>query len=147
MRRLGFVLALSLAGGGLAYAQQQPPVSVGGLIFGQYLYRPSDSLKLHGFDVTRAYLNVTGRFSGGEHLLVDLVPEGGDEGGDSRADLLQNELLGRRLDLIVDFHRPAPGTQAVEGLLPDVAGGVDPGRFGHGSLSSPQRAGRITLPA
>ncbi len=46
-------------------APAQQPVSVGGVIYGQYLYRPSDSLKLHGFDITRAYLNVTGRFSGG----------------------------------------------------------------------------------
>jgi hypothetical protein len=88
-----------------------------------------------------------GRSSGGEHLLVDLVPESGDEGGDPRADLLQDERLRGRLDPVVDLHFPAPGTQAVEGLVPDVAGRVDPDRLGHGALPSPERARRITLPA
>jgi Phosphate-selective porin O and P len=45
-------------------------VSVGGVIYGQYLYRSSDSLHLNGFDITRAYVNFTGRFTGGVGFRV-----------------------------------------------------------------------------
>lgn len=44
----------------------QPPVSVGGVVYAQYLYQLSDTANhANSFDVTRAYLNVTGRFSDG----------------------------------------------------------------------------------
>ena len=85
--------------------------------------------------------------AGREDLLVDRVPEGGDEGGDARADLLENERLRGRLDLRVDLHLEAPLAEAVERLAADVAGGVDPERCVHGSLSTPRGVPRITLPA
>ncbi len=45
-------------------------VAVGGVIYGQYLFRSSDSLHLNGFDVTRAYVNVAGKFTGGVGFRV-----------------------------------------------------------------------------
>ena len=67
---------------------------------------------------------------GREDLLVDRVPEGGDEGGDPRADLLEDERLRGRLDLVVDLDLPPALAEAVQGGLADVAGDVDP--VGHG---------------
>ena len=64
--------------------------------------------------------------AGREDLLVDRVPEGGDEGRDPRADLLEDERLRGRLDLVVDLDLPPALAEAVQGVFPDVAGGVDP---------------------
>ncbi len=46
--------------------QPAPPVTVGGVAYAQYSYQLSDTAN-HGnnFDVTRAYVNVLGRFSDG----------------------------------------------------------------------------------
>lgn len=51
----------------LAQAQPgQPAVVVGGVVYAQYLYQLGDTANhLNNFDVTRAYLNVTGRFAEG----------------------------------------------------------------------------------
>ena len=44
----------------------QPAVAVGGVVYAQYVYQISDTANhANSFDVTRAYLNVTGRFSEG----------------------------------------------------------------------------------
>jgi hypothetical protein len=50
----------------IATAAQSPSVSVGGLAYTQFVYQLEDTAN-HGnnFDVTRAYLNVTGKFSAG----------------------------------------------------------------------------------
>lgn len=45
-------------------------VGVSGVIYGQYQFRTSDSLHLNGFDITRAYVNFTGRFTGGVGFRV-----------------------------------------------------------------------------
>ena len=75
---------------------------------------------------------------GREHLLVDRVPQRRDEGVDPGADLLEDERLRGRLDLVVDLEVPPALAQAVEGLLADVAGDEDP--VGHGSLFSTGRS-------
>lgn len=48
-------------------AQPAPPtVTLGGVVYAQYLYQLSDTANhVNSFDVTRAYLNVNGRFSDG----------------------------------------------------------------------------------
>ncbi|HEU4763771.1 MAG TPA: hypothetical protein VFS28_03910 [Gemmatimonadales bacterium] len=67
-RRAAALLALlALAGAGRAAAQQtQPQVSVGGVVYAQYLYQLKDTANhQNGFDVTRAYVNVVGKFQQG----------------------------------------------------------------------------------
>lgn len=49
-----------------AQAPSPPQVSVGGLVYTQFLYELKDTLNhANNFDVTRAYVNVLGKFSGG----------------------------------------------------------------------------------
>src|SRR3970282_1395218 len=64
---LAAAIALTAGHALLGQAQPpQPPVSVGGVVYAQYLYQLSDTANhANSFDVTRAYLNVTGRFSDG----------------------------------------------------------------------------------
>jgi len=63
---------------------------------------------------------------GGEDLGVDGIAQGRDQGVDPALHLLQDQDLGRRLDLVVDLELPALLPQAVERLLADVARRVDP---------------------
>jgi len=54
-----------------AQAPSPPQVSVGGLVYTQFVYQLKDSLNhVNNFDVTRAYVNVIGRFSGGLYARV-----------------------------------------------------------------------------
>jgi hypothetical protein len=49
-----------------APAAPAPPVTIGGVVYGQYRYLVNDTAAhVNQFDVTRAYLNVIGRFDGG----------------------------------------------------------------------------------
>ena len=65
-----------------AQAPQAPPapqVTVGGVVYGQFLYQLKDSLGLghqNNFSVQRAYINVIGRFAGGVQTRVtaDILP-------------------------------------------------------------------------
>ena len=64
-----------------APAAQAPQVTVGGVVFGQYLYQLKDSLgagNQNQFSIQRAYLNVIGRFSGGlqTRVTADIAPTG-----------------------------------------------------------------------
>jgi hypothetical protein len=69
-RRTLATAALAAAAGAAPLAAQ---VSVGGVVYAQYQYQlASDTLKadsniqhINNFDITRAYINVTGRFAGG----------------------------------------------------------------------------------
>ena len=48
-----------------------PPITVSGVVYAQYLYQIKDTLNhVNNFDVTRAYLNVIGKFSGGVNTRV-----------------------------------------------------------------------------
>jgi hypothetical protein len=68
-RALG--VALTAAAGTAPLAAQQaaspaPQVTAGALIYTQYVYQLKDSVNhFNNFDITRAYLNVLGRFAGG----------------------------------------------------------------------------------
>ena len=60
---------------------QTPQVTVGGVVYGQYLYQLKDSLgagNQNQFSIQRAYINVLGRFSGGisTRLTTDIAPTG-----------------------------------------------------------------------
>jgi len=58
-----------------AQAPAPPQVTVGGLVYTQYVYQLKDSVNhFNNFDITRAYLNVLGRFAGGvtARLTVDV---------------------------------------------------------------------------
>src|SRR5882672_10567351 len=54
-----------------APAVQAPQVTVGGVAYLQYLYQLKDTANHNNnFDVTRAYINVIGRFSGGVYTRI-----------------------------------------------------------------------------
>jgi phosphate-selective porin O/P len=60
---------------------QAPQVTVGGVVYGQYLYQLKDSLgagNQNQFSIQRAYLNLLGRFSGGisTRVTTDIAPTG-----------------------------------------------------------------------
>src|SRR2546422_2306630 len=62
-------------------APPPPQVTVGGVVYGQFLYQLKDSLGAghqNQFSIQRAYINVIGRFSGGLQTRVtgDLQPSG-----------------------------------------------------------------------
>jgi len=68
-RRGAFVVAAAVGAGAAPLAAQAgpaPQVSVGGLVFTQYVYQLRDTLNhLNSFDVTRAHVNLFGKFAGG----------------------------------------------------------------------------------
>jgi len=67
-RALGVAIVAAAAGAVplAAQAPTPPQVTVGGLVYTQYLYQLKDTVNhFNSFDVTRAYVNVLGRFSGG----------------------------------------------------------------------------------
>ena len=61
-----------------ASAQQTPQVSVTGVIYTQYQYSDAPIAAKSTFDMTRAYVNVLGRFSSGinTRLTTDILPNG-----------------------------------------------------------------------
>ena len=64
-----------------AQAPQPPQVTVGGIVYGQFLYQLKDSLGAghqNQFSIQRAYVNVLGRFAGGigTRLTADIAPTG-----------------------------------------------------------------------
>src|SRR5436853_3552385 len=85
-RALGVAVVAAAAGAVPLTAQQTAPpppqVTVGGVVYGQYLYQLKDSLGAgdqNQFSIQRAYINVVGKFSGGLQTRVtcDLQPNGG----------------------------------------------------------------------
>src|SRR3989449_4318623 len=84
-RALGVAVVAAAAGAVPLTAQQTAPpppqVTVGGVVYGQYLYQLKDSLGAgdqNQFSIQRAYINVVGKFSGGLQTRVtgDLQPTG-----------------------------------------------------------------------
>src|SRR6266498_3844594 len=62
-------------------APQPPQVTVGGVVYGQFVYQLKDSLGAghqNQFSIQRAYVNVLGRFAGGvgTRLTADIAPTG-----------------------------------------------------------------------
>src|SRR2546425_3528421 len=67
-RALGVAVVAAAAGVAELTAQGSPPpqVTVGGVVYTQYLYQLKDSVNhFNNFDIPRAYVNVLGKFSGG----------------------------------------------------------------------------------
>ena len=67
-RALGVAVVAAAAGVAELTAQGSPPpqVTVGGVVYTQYVYQLKDSVNhFNNFDITRAYVNVLGKFSGG----------------------------------------------------------------------------------
>src|SRR5438874_13026699 len=78
---VGPALVLTVAAAPLAAQAPPPQVTVGGVVYGQFLYQLKDSLGAghqNQFSIQRAYINVIGRFSGGVQTRVtaDLQPTG-----------------------------------------------------------------------
>ncbi len=67
--------AVSATALGAQNAPQAPPVTVGGVVYTQYQYTDA-AVHTNTFDVTRAYVNVLGRFSNGitTRLTTDIIP-------------------------------------------------------------------------
>jgi len=67
-RALGVAVVAAAAGVAQLTAQGSPPpqVTVGGVVYTQYLYQLKDSVNhFNNFDIARSYVNVLGKFSGG----------------------------------------------------------------------------------
>ena len=67
-RALGVAVVATAAGVAQLTAQGSPPpqVTVGGVVYTQYLYQLKDSVNhFNNFDIARSYVNVLGKFSGG----------------------------------------------------------------------------------
>src|SRR5437764_780378 len=67
-------------------APPAPQVTVGGVVYGQFLYQLKDSLGAghqNQFSIQRAYINVIGRFAGGVQTRVtaDILPAPSVVGG------------------------------------------------------------------
>ena len=79
----GALSAMSATGlSGQAQAPQAPQVTVSGVSYLQYLYQLKDTANHNNnFDVTRAYINVLGRFSGGvsTRITADIQRVGGGD--------------------------------------------------------------------
>jgi len=61
----------SLAAQAAQTAPAPPPVTVGGIVYAQYLYQLRDTAGTqNNFDVTRGYVNVIGKFNGGLYTRV-----------------------------------------------------------------------------
>ena len=79
---VGPALVFTVAAAPLAAQAPPPPqVTVGGVVYGQYLYQLKDSLGAgdqNQFSIQRAYINVIGRFSGGlqTRVTADVAPQG-----------------------------------------------------------------------
>ncbi|HEX4600424.1 MAG TPA: hypothetical protein VH116_03435, partial [Gemmatimonadales bacterium] len=66
-RALGVAVVAAAGAAPLAAQAPTPPqVTAGGLVYTQYVYQLKDSVNhFDNFDITRAYVNVLGRFAGG----------------------------------------------------------------------------------
>jgi len=74
LSRAGRLVVLVLCGQSVVGAAQAPSVTVGGVGYAQFVYFPADTAKgANNFDVTRAYLNVIGRFAHG--VTVRITPD------------------------------------------------------------------------
>jgi len=79
------VVAAAMGAAPLAAQDSQPsPWSVGATVYAQYVYQLKDtaSTKQNNFDITRGYVNLIGRFSGGLYtrVTVDLFSVGAGAG-------------------------------------------------------------------
>jgi hypothetical protein len=67
-------VVLALGGRSVIAAAQAPTVTVGGVGYAQFAYYPADTANhANNFDVTRAYINVIGRF--GQGILIRVTPD------------------------------------------------------------------------
>ena len=74
LSRAGWLVVLALGGRAVVGTAQAPTVTVGGVGYAQFAYYPADTAKgANNFDVTRAYINVIGRFAHG--VTVRVTPD------------------------------------------------------------------------
>ena len=102
--RCGLYLAAAALGAApvAAQAPAAPQVTVGGLVYAQYLYQdfPTAGVRQNNFSIQRAYINVIGRFAGGIYTRVTAdiytppVPTSGDPADNSRAFRLKYAYFG-----------------------------------------------------
>lgn len=74
LSRAGWLVVLALGGGSMVAAAQTPSVTVGGVGYAQFSYHPTDTANFNNnFEVTRAYINVIGRF--GHGITTRVTPD------------------------------------------------------------------------
>ena len=74
LSRTGWLVVLALGGGSMIAAAQTPSVTVGGVGYAQFSYHPTDTANFNNnFEVTRAYINVIGRF--GHGITTRVTPD------------------------------------------------------------------------
>jgi hypothetical protein len=74
LSRAGWLVVLVLCGQAVVSAAQAPSVTIGGVGYAQFAYFPADTAKgANNFDVTRAYINLIGRFAHG--VTVRVTPD------------------------------------------------------------------------
>lgn len=74
LSRAGWLVVLALGGGSMIAAAQTPSVTVGGVGYAQFSYHPTDTANFNNnFEVTRAYINVIGRF--GHGITTRVTPD------------------------------------------------------------------------
>lgn len=74
LSRAGWLAVLALGGGSMIAAAQTPSVTVGGVGYAQFSYHPTDTANFNNnFEVTRAYINVIGRF--GHGITTRVTPD------------------------------------------------------------------------
>ncbi|HEY9519212.1 MAG TPA: hypothetical protein VIQ98_08120 [Gemmatimonadales bacterium] len=74
LSRAGWLVVLALGGRSIVAAAQAPTVTVGGVGYAQFAYHPTDTANYaNTFEVTRAYINVVGRFAHG--VTVRITPD------------------------------------------------------------------------
>ena len=87
-RALGVAVVTAAAGAAPLAAQQAAPaapqVTAGALVYTQYVYQLKDSVNhFNNFDITRAYVNVLGRFAGGVTTRVTVDVQRFGTGGNT----------------------------------------------------------------
>ena len=66
LKRIGLIVVLGLAGRAAGVSAQTPSVTITGVGYAQFSFHPTDTAKFtNNFEVTRAYINVLGRFGHG----------------------------------------------------------------------------------
>src|SRR6059036_3687938 len=133
-RALGVAVVATAAGVAQLTAQGSPPpqVTVGGVVYTQYVYQLKDTVNhVNTFDITRAYVNVLGKFSGGVGTRVT-------------ADIYRNAdgSLGYRLKYAFATYTPqsSPLTYKIGMIHTPCLFPVEPGRVDHADLVSERAA-------
>ena len=110
-RRAVAVAVVAAAAGAAPLAAQAPAapqVTVGGLVYTQYVYQLKDTINhFNNFDITRAYVNILGRFAGGvtTRITPDIQRVGAGDNSLTGLETLRNAYSLTRFGADLDLSR------------------------------------------